>query len=525
MDIKKVLISDSCDKRCADILEKAGCQVTVKTDFTKEELVKAISEYDALVVRSATKVTEDIINNATNLKVIGRAGTGVDNIDCVASTKNGVLVINAPGGNTLSAAEMTCALIVSLSRDVASACASLKAGKWDRKYYMGNELYGKTLGVVGLGRIGREVATRMQSFGMKTIGFDPIIPKEAAAEFNVESMTLDELWPQCDYITVHTPLIPQTRNLIGKETLAKCKKGVKIVNCARGGIVNELDLLEALESGQASGAGFDVFEEEPPKNTAFIAHPKVICTPHLGANTKEAQARVAIEIAEQFVALKNGESILGAVNAPLLSLSQSAENVPYAQLAIRLGKVAGALCGSSTGPAEITLEAFGGGFESKAKFLASACGVGLLQQLGNDKANFINVGGLVEKNNITLSGKASSANICGGCTIKCLKLTVKSGSNQHTVIGSASGDVSLLRFVDDSRFCGGVALTGKKIIALGAANQLGSIVQATSALGNVTSVATSSASGDKAVYILGSEICTKSTAAPAPLTCWSNISF
>lgn len=209
---------------------------------------------------------------------------------------------------------MTCALILSLSRDLTAACASLKAGRWDRKAFMGNELNGKTLGIVGLGRIGREVATRMQAFGMRTIGYDPVIPASALAEFGVQSMSLDEMWPQVDYITVHTPLLPQTKNLINIVTLNKCKRGVKIVNCARGGIVNEGDLLTALESGQASGAGFDVFEDEPPKNTAFIAHPKVICTPHLGASTKEAQSRVAIEISQQFVALKKGESIWGAVN-------------------------------------------------------------------------------------------------------------------------------------------------------------------------------------------------------------------
>nr|ALC78847.1 phosphoglycerate dehydrogenase-1 [Dermanyssus gallinae] len=316
LQIKKVLISDSCDARCAEILREAGCDVTVKTDFTKEQLVEAIKDFDALVVRSATKVTADVINAATNLKVIGRAGTGVDNIDCDVATARGVLVINAPGGNTLAAAEMTCAMIISLSRDVAAACASLKAGRWDRKTFMGTELNGKTLGIVGLGRIGREVAIRMQAFGMTTIGYDPIIPAEQAAKFNVKAMSLDELWPQCDYITVHTPLLPETKNLISAGTLARCKKGVKVVNCARGGIVNENDLLAALESGQASGAGFDVFEDEPPKNTAFIAHPKVICTPHLGANTKEAQSKVAIEIAEQFVALKKGERAWGAVNKP-----------------------------------------------------------------------------------------------------------------------------------------------------------------------------------------------------------------
>ena len=262
-------------------------------------------------------MTADVIN-ASNLKFIGRAGVGVDNIDVDAATSKGVIVVNSPGGNTLAAAELTCGMIVAISRHIAPASAKLKSGIWDRKSYMGTELYGKTLGIVGLGRIGKEVAIRMQSFGMKTIGFDPIVSKEDAAKFNVHAMSLDELYPQVDYITLHVPLIPQTRNMINLEVFKKCKKGVRIVNCARGGIINEEEAIAAMDQGLCGGIAVDVYEQEPPTNRKFVEHEKVLCTPHLGASTKEAQVRVAVEVAEQLVCLTKGESVWGCVNPTTL---------------------------------------------------------------------------------------------------------------------------------------------------------------------------------------------------------------
>uniref|UniRef100_A0A090XF78 Putative d-3-phosphoglycerate dehydrogenase n=1 Tax=Ixodes ricinus TaxID=34613 RepID=A0A090XF78_IXORI len=408
LTIKKVLISDAVDASCVKILENNGVQVTLKTDFTKPELLQAIEGYDALIVRSATKVTSDVIKAGQALKVIGRAGTGVDNIDCDAATRQGILVINAPGGNTLSAAELTCAMIVTLSREIPAATMSLKAGKWDRKTFMGNELYGKTLATRGP-RKNRQggCPSAMQSFGMKTIGFDPIVPKEVSREFGVESMSLDEIWPLADYITVHTPLIPQTKDLIGKASLQKCKKGVKIINVARGGIVNEDDLLAALESGHCSGAGLDVFLEEPPKNTQLIAHPKVVCTPHLGANTKEAQLRVAQEIAEQFVALSQGKSGPGVANAPSLSQTQVPENKPWADLCIALGKVAGAIVGSLSSGLQLELVTYGNELEKKGQFLSSAARIGVLRHLGHSQANFINGTVLASDAGVKVSHKHS----------------------------------------------------------------------------------------------------------------------
>uniref|UniRef100_A0A8C4P099 phosphoglycerate dehydrogenase n=1 Tax=Dicentrarchus labrax TaxID=13489 RepID=A0A8C4P099_DICLA len=318
ISIKSVLISESVDPRCRAILEENGIRVTEKQNMKKDELIAEIKDYDGLVVRSATKVTADIINAADNLKIIGRAGTGVDNVDVDAATKKGIIVMNTPSGNTISAAELTCALLMSLSRNVPQAAMSMKQGNWDRKKFMGAELFGKVLGIVGLGRIGKEVASRMQSFGMRTIGYDPITPPEVSASWGVEQMSLEQLWPQCDYITVHTPLMPSTVGLLNDETFAKCKKGVKVVNCARGGIIDEAALVRALESGQCGGAGLDVFVEEPPKERSLINHPNVISCPHLGASTKEAQARCGEDIALQIVDMVQGKKLVGAVSSTQL---------------------------------------------------------------------------------------------------------------------------------------------------------------------------------------------------------------
>ncbi|XP_060518961.1 D-3-phosphoglycerate dehydrogenase [Cylas formicarius] len=309
MDIKKVLIADAVDSACIQLLKEHSVQVDCKYKLSKEELIDLVKHYDGVIVRSDTKITAEIISAAAGkrLKVIGRAGVGVDNIDVNSATENNVIVLNAPSGNAISACELTCALITNLARNVSAANLSLKSGKWDRKLYAGRELSGKTLAIVGLGRIGREVALRMQSWGMKTIGYDPLVSAEDAKKFNVEFLPLEKIWTLADYITVHTPLIPATRNMINESVFKICKKGVKIVNVARGGIISEPDLLAALKSGQCGGAALDVFEEEPPKSPVtleLIAHEKVVATPHLGASTAEAQIRVAVEIAEQFIALK-----------------------------------------------------------------------------------------------------------------------------------------------------------------------------------------------------------------------------
>jgi len=317
--IKTILISDDVNQKCIDILENNDLKVTKNTKLTPNELKEEIRKYDCLVVRSATKVTADVLKSgADNLKLVARAGTGVDNIDVNAASDMGILVMNAMGSNTISAVELTCAMLLSLARSVPQANQTMKEGRWDRSKFLGTELFGKTLAVLGLGRIGREVATRMRAFGMNIIGYDPIITAQQAAGFNVEFRTLEQIWPDADYISVHVPLLKETENLINADVLNRCKKGVRIINCARGGIVDEDALLASLKNGHCAGAGLDVFRDEPTKNFDLINHPNVVCTPHLGASTSEAQNRVAIDIADQIVKFVREGKLEGGVNADKL---------------------------------------------------------------------------------------------------------------------------------------------------------------------------------------------------------------
>lgn len=323
--IKTVLISDDVNQKAVDILSNNGLEVTKNTKLTVEELKEAVKTYDCLVVRSATKVTADILKSAAatrNLKLVARAGTGVDNIDVDAASELGVLVMNALGSNTISAVELTCAHLMSMARSLPRAHQSMKEGKWERSKFLGTELYGKTLALLGLGRIGREVASRMRAFGMHVIGYDPVMSVEQMAEFGVAGKSLDEIWPVADYISVHVPLLKETENLIGTEVIGKCKQGFRVVNCARGGIIDEEALLAALASGKCGGAGLDVWREEPTKNAELVAHPNVVCTPHLGASTSEAQHRVAVDIAEQISTFAKEGKLIGGVNADKIAKQQ-----------------------------------------------------------------------------------------------------------------------------------------------------------------------------------------------------------
>lgn len=314
-DIKKVLITDDVNAKCIEILENNELSVVKRTNLTVEQIKDEIKNYDCLVVRSATKVTKEILTSGEkSLKLIARAGTGVDNIDVDAATNLGILVMNAVGSNTISAAELTCAMISSLARSLPLANQSMKDGKWERSKFLGSELYGKTLAIVGLGRIGREVGHRMRAFGMNLIGYDPIVSPVEAAQNHIVFKQLEEIWPLADYITIHVPLLAETKNLFNASVLGKCKRGFKIVNCARGGIIDEAALLESLLSGHCGGAGLDVYSEEPTKNLDLIKHPNVICTPHLGASSVEAQNRVAVDIAEQIVKFVKNGNLEGGVN-------------------------------------------------------------------------------------------------------------------------------------------------------------------------------------------------------------------
>eukprot|EP00428_Durinskia_dybowskii_P076738 CAMPEP_0170358746 /NCGR_PEP_ID=MMETSP0117_2-20130122/2386_1 /TAXON_ID=400756 /ORGANISM="Durinskia baltica, Strain CSIRO CS-38" /LENGTH=531 /DNA_ID=CAMNT_0010612963 /DNA_START=191 /DNA_END=1786 /DNA_ORIENTATION=+ len=328
--------------------------------MAESELVKVIGNYDALVVRSATKVTPLVIQAAKRMKIVGRAGVGIDNIDVKESTKNGIMVMNTPGGNTVSTAQLAMSLLCSLARNIPAADMSIKEGKWDRKSFTGIELNGKTLGVVGCGRIGQEVAKCAKEMGMQVVGYDPVMTAEAFKEAGLEQVELGEIWRSSDFITVHTPLTPQTTGLLNEDTLMRCKRGVRIVNCARGGIVDESALLKMLENGQVGGAALDVFTSEPPKEhlSSLIAHPNLVCTPHLGASTDEAQINVARDIATQMCDVFDQKDYFGVVNVSYLAASTQLQMKPFMKLAEIIGAIQAQLSDSPV--VRVALRTMGG---------------------------------------------------------------------------------------------------------------------------------------------------------------------
>lgn len=342
MQTARILITDPIHSVCSELLEAAGYAPEIATGKSKEELVQLAPGADAWIVRSGTKVDKELIEAADQLRVIGRAGVGVDNVDLEAATHRGILVINAPEGNTISTAEHTVAMLLALSRKISAANSSLRGGAWARKDFVGTELYRKTLGVIGVGKIGKAVATRMKAFEMRVIGYDPILSDSMAEKLGIELVPLDQLIRESDFITVHTPINDATRGMLNDETLATCKKGVAIVNCARGGIVEEGALLRALESGQVSGAALDVYSSEPPPEglTELINHPRVVATPHIAASTDEAQEKVARQVTEQIIHALRDEPVLTAVNAMAVRPAADPEVKPFLQLAEKLGCLA-----------------------------------------------------------------------------------------------------------------------------------------------------------------------------------------
>lgn len=334
----RVLVADAISEDGVERLRASpGIEAIVRTGLAPDELARELRDVDGLIVRSATKVTAESLGKPGRLKVIGRAGTGVDNIDLDAATRAGVVVMNTPGGNSVAAAELTMTLLLALCRNVSQANEELRAGRWERKKYMGVEVAGKTLGVVGLGKIGLEVARRARAFRMEIVGFDPFVSNEVARAAGVRCVELDELAAVADVLTLHVPRTDETRNLIDAAMLAKMKPGVRIINCARGGLVDEKALLDAIESGHVAGAALDVFDKEPPEDTRLVNHPHVVCTPHLGASTREAQVRVGIEIAEKLRDYLHEGVILDAVNFPAIDREEYARVGPVMDLAERLG--------------------------------------------------------------------------------------------------------------------------------------------------------------------------------------------
>lgn len=406
--MKKVLISDSLSKEGIEILKGTpGLAVDVMTSLTPDELKAVIKEYDALVVRSATKVTADIISHADNLKVIGRAGIGLDNVDAIAATKRGIVVMNTPGGNTVTTGEHAISLMLSLARKIPQATASMKSGKWEKNKFMGTEIFNKTLGIVGIGRVGTIVAERALGLMMRVIAYDPFISPEAAENIGITLVSLDELLKSSDFISVHTPVTKETRNLINAASFKKMKKGVFVINCARGGIINEKDLLEALKEGNVAGAALDVFEEEPTKNTELVTHPNVICTPHLGASTDEAQINVAIAVAEQIRDYLTKGEIRNAVNFPSVSAELMAVIQPYLLLAEKLGKFEAQLV--TGGIQEVSVEYSGEILEHNVAPLTNSLLKGLLTPILNENVNYINAPVVAKDRGIRVIETKSSA--------------------------------------------------------------------------------------------------------------------
>src|SRR6187431_1120803 len=380
----KVLISDALSPAAVQIFKDRGIDVDFQPDLgkDKDKLAEIIGNYDGLAIRSATKATAKILERATRLKVIGRAGIGVDNVEIPAATAKGIIVMNTPFGNSITTAEHAITLMLSLAREIPQADASTQAGKWEKNRFMGVESTGKTLGVIGCGNIGAIAADRAIGLKMKVIAFDPFLSPERAKDIGVEKVELDDLLKRADFITLHTPLTEKTKNIIDAAALAKMKKGVRIVNCARGGLVDEQALVDALNTKHVAGAAFDVFVEEPAIKNVLFGHPNVICTPHLGASTTEAQENVALQVAEQMSDYLLTGAISNAVNFPSITAEEAPKLKPFVELAEKLGSFAGQL--TDTGIAKVQISYEGDVAQMKTKALTSAAVAGLLRPMLQD---------------------------------------------------------------------------------------------------------------------------------------------
>ncbi|MBI1345001.1 phosphoglycerate dehydrogenase [bacterium] len=408
----RVLITDSLSPAGLKILrETPGIEIDDRGSqkMSAEQLREALSQADGVIVRSGYKLTPDILKDLKRLRAVVRAGVGVDNIDLPAATREGIVVMNTPAGNTISTAEHTIAMMMALSRNIAPACATLKGGKWDRKSYMGTQLAGKTLAVVGLGRIGLSVARRAIGLEMKVVGYDPFLSQERAAQEGIELYRdLDELLPKCDYLTVHTPMSPETEGLINATRISKMRKGVRIINCARGGIVDENALADAIEAGHVAGAAVDVFSKEPPPTDhRLINLPQVLVTPHLGASTDEAQELVAVEAAEILSGFLTRNEVRHAVNMAPISAAEMAEMGAYLDLGLRLGLLMSQLIKDS-GVRSAKLQYRGEAATKKTKLISSAFAAGLMSSAFAENVNVVNAEMLARERGIEISESLSN---------------------------------------------------------------------------------------------------------------------
>jgi len=385
----KVLASDKIAEVGLKMLQDAGIEGEMIAGLPEDELIKIIPQYDALVVRSATKVTPKIIEAGKNLKIIGRAGVGVDNVDLPTATKNGVIVVNSPEGNTVAAAEHTWAMLLSMARQIPQAHGKLKAGNWDRKSFKGVEVFNKTLGVVGLGKIGRRVASYALGMGMKVIGFDPFVTEENAKTLGVELKKLEEVIKEADFLTFHIPKTKETAGMINAKSIATMKKGVRIVNVARGGIINEQDLYEAVKSGQVAAAALDVFEKEPlPADSPLLTLDNIITTPHLGASTVEAQVNVAVDVVEQIIEVLKGGAARSAVNIPSMKPELIRPVKPYMGIAEKLGALAAQIVKGAV--SKVQIEYSGEVAANEVSPLTTSVLKGLLAPMMDVVVNFVN---------------------------------------------------------------------------------------------------------------------------------------
>ena len=434
MDGVKVFVSDDVSESGLEPLRAAGFQIEKRTGLKGDALFEAVRDADALIVRSETKVTAELMDAARRLRAIGRAGVGVDNIDVPAATARGIVVMNAPDGNTMTTAEHTFALLLALARRIPQAHASLKAGRWERKKFVGTELRGKTLGIIGLGRIGRVVASRAQGFEMKVIAYDPFVSPEQARELDIELLPLEAVFERADFLTIHTPLTPETRGLIGAQAFARMKPGVRIINCARGGLIDEQALYEAIRSGKVAGAALDVFSEEPPPpDHPLLALEEVVVTPHLGASTREAQESVAVIVAEQLRDYFLTGSVRGAVNMPAVSAQELHTLQPYLALAEALGRFQAQLTDEPV--REVRLEYAGEVAELNTGAVTRAFLAGLLRNV-SARVNVVNSLLIAEERGIavTTSQRRSAAE-----DLPALRASVVTVSGGHAVAADLFG--------------------------------------------------------------------------------------
>jgi D-3-phosphoglycerate dehydrogenase len=462
----KVLVSDALGNEGLEILGSAeGIELTDRPGLTEEQLAQEIGGYDGLVIRSGSKVTARVLEAATRLRVIGRAGIGVDNVDVAAASRRGIVVMNTPTGNAVTTAEHAIALLFAVARKIAIADTTMKKGVWEKKKFQGRELSGKTLGIIGLGNVGRIVANRAQGLHMHVVGYDPVVTPERAAELGVELVSLDELFSRADAISVHTPLTPDTKDLVNEQNVTKLKKGVILINAARGGIYNEAALLKGLESGHIGGAALDVFPEEPPGLTPIVQHPNVVATPHLGASTEEAQTRVAIEIAHQVVAYLTSGTVSNAVNVPAIPREIAPVLGPYLVLARRLGEFLAQV--EAREPREIVVECAGEAATLSQSPITNSALSGLLAHFFEAPVNEVNApllardrgiqvqeikssskGALMTSITLSVTGKDASVSVAGGTLASDGSPRLVRWGNHHDLDAHLEGSILVLKNVD-----------------------------------------------------------------------------